>query len=58
MDIAGGHVVGHVGARGTRSITVSLGGRMLDTDAIAADASIATAVKSAICALTREARAF
>lgn len=40
------------------SITVSLGGRMLDTNAIVADASIATALKSAICALAREARAF
>jgi NAD(P)H-dependent FMN reductase len=40
------------------SITVSLDGRMLDTNAIVADASIAAALKSAICALAREARAF
>ena len=43
------------------SITVSLDGRILDTYAIAADASIATALKSAICALAcdaRETRAF
>jgi hypothetical protein len=31
---------------------------MLDTNAIVADASIAAALKSAICALAREARAF
>jgi NAD(P)H-dependent FMN reductase len=40
------------------SITVSLDGRILDAYAIAADASIATALKSAICALAREARVF
>ena len=38
------------------SITVSLDGRTLDSCAIVADASIATALKSAICALAREAR--
>ena len=43
------------------SITVSLGGRMLDTYAIVADASLATALESALCALAcdaREARVF
>jgi len=38
------------------SITVSLGGRMLDTDAIVADAGIATALRTAIYVLTRDAR--
>jgi NAD(P)H-dependent FMN reductase len=38
------------------SITVSLGGRMLDTYAIVADASLATALESAVCALACDAR--
>jgi chromate reductase len=43
------------------SITVSLGGRMLDADGIVADAAIASALRSAIYVLacdSREARAF
>ena len=43
------------------SITISLGGRMLVTYAIVADASLATALESALCALAcdaREARVF
>jgi NADPH-dependent FMN reductase len=40
------------------SITVSLDGRTLDSCAIVADALIATALKSAIWALAREARVF